>query len=175
MTFDSSINDQLTKVNFDRCTFSNITDANKGGAFYLNLKQDNLIYIKDCTFDHIQSNIDKNAIYIEQTITTSNFIDCGFSSNTYAIYANCDNFDFLDNEIIFSDPSKSCGCIKSNKYFEHNYRGSNFKNVHVDSDTFSAGINESNSENSNNISLCNNVLDGISGQCNGRCINYNYH
>lgn len=76
MAFDSSINDQLTKVNFDRCTFSNITDANKGGAFYLNLKQDNLIYIKDCTFDHIQSNIDGNAIYIEQTITTSHFIDC---------------------------------------------------------------------------------------------------
>lgn len=178
IAISENFENKLTDLDIKNCAFSNISDTNEGGAIYFNSNKKS-INIKNCTFDHSGSSKDGNSIYIAQsngnliTISECHFIDCGTSPTNYVININCQKFDFLDNEIVFTDISKSCGCIKSNQCNEHKYERNIFRNACVEFTDHSAGIDESNPSNSNKIVTTENTFDGISGPREGRCFYVN--
>ncbi|KAK8881801.1 hypothetical protein M9Y10_044437 [Tritrichomonas musculus] len=125
ISIDQSNDNKDVGIIVNNCIFKNVSDTNNGCAIYCN-SHCNTISIRGSTFDQTSSSKDGNSIFIAQsnsysvTIADCHFNDCGTQPNSYVIYINSRNFDFQDSEITFADSSKSCGCIKSDQYKEHN-------------------------------------------------------
>ena len=138
----------------------------------------NEININGCSFDQCDKNNNNNgdSLYITDSnsdkviISYCYFIDCGTDSSKYSIYFDISNFEFIYNEITFSDPTRSCRCIKNNKVTEHLYRGNIFRNSRNNGNYNSACIDESTSNSNANVLVEDNIFDYIVGPSQGRCI-----
>ena len=129
-----------------------------------------------CSFTDTNAISNGHSIYIDRStsdhisIDSCKCIDCGFNSKTYSIVLDISKLDFTNNEIIFTDSEKSCGCIELVQIGEHVFDGNLFKNAYNDNSIWnSAGINAAIRNDLTSLIIKNNVFDQMRGNTQGRC------
>lgn len=104
------------------------------------------------------------------TISSCKIIDCGNDKKTYSVHLDVNELDFKYNNIAFSDPENSCGCVNLAIIGTHVFNGNSFKNARYDESIWkSPGINGDVQTVFTSLLIQNNTFDSMYGTNQGRC------